>query len=558
MQKVEAEKDAARSASPQHWMQLQLARTGRSLEACAAWLELRPGLVLLLLAILYCAWITHHERQIMLWHDELYTFYIAQAPSFHTMLHWANTIDLNPPLYYIAARFCMHLLPAGRLAVRLPSIVAYATAMLCAYVFVSRRMTPLYGALAALILMMPNFSFYALQARPYALVLACMGIAAISWQSAQDAHSFPRFAGLAGVFLGSLGLLLSHVLAVFALAALMVAEAARAIGRRKIDWPMTAALCLPWVACITYLPLLHHQGTQAYPPAFQGTPVMLGAQFAYLWMFIAPSIATTAVILVLLGPTGDAKQTQRQDLSRAETIFALGLLAVPFATVLLFLQAHAAYFDRYGLAASLGLAILFPHWFAQWSKNSSRNALVACGVFFFAAFPITSLAKIVKRSFFSKPMPVQMSGSANLRLASIHRDLPFVDASGLTFLEMNRREAPEFLTRVYYLEDSVADMQYAHATIFEELSIVKTLFPIRGQVEDYSKFTAQHRQFLVLGTYTYPEDWLLRKLRADGARLEFLGISDNTYKDHELYLVTMGAAQEQPEPQPEAHTHSPN
>ncbi len=539
MQNAKTESSSEKIASQDRAMQFFFARLGRHLETCAAWLELRPVLLLLLLAGLYCGWILHHEHGNMLWHDELYTFYIAQAPSFRTMLHWANTVDLNPPLYYIAARFCMHILPAGRLAVRLPSIVAYAVAMLCAYMFVSRRLTPLYGVLSAFILMMPYFSLYALQARPYALVLACLGIAAISWQSAQGARSFSRYTGLAGVFLGGLGMLLSHVLAVFALAALMVAEAARAMSRRKIDWPMTAALCLPWVACITYLPLLRHHATQVYPPAFQGTPVMLGAQFAYLWMLIAPFLAMTAVILVLLGPTGDAERALRQDLSREETIFALGLLAVPLATVLLFMHAHAAYFVRYGLVSGLGLAILFPHWFAQWSKNSSRNALVACVVFLFAAFPIASLAKRVKQNFFLKPIPVQMSGSANIRLESIQRGLPFVDASGLTFLEMNRRETPEFLKRVYYLEDSVADMQYAHATIFEELSIVKTIFPIRAQVEDYAQFTQQHRQFLVLGTYTYPEDWLLRKLRADGARLEFLGISDNTYKDHELYLVTM-------------------
>ena len=558
MQKVQAEKESARSASHPHWMQWRLARAGRSLETCAAWLELRPGLVLLLLAILYCAWITRHERQSMLWHDELYTFYIAQAPSFRTMLHWANTVDMNPPLYYIAARFCMHLLPAGRLAVRMPSIVGYATAMMCTYAFVSRRMTPLYGALGVFILMMPDFSYYALQARPYALMLACIGIAAVSWQSAQSPRSLSRLAGLAGVFLGSLGLLLSHVLAVFALAALVVAEAARAVGRRKIDWPMTAALSLPWVACITYLPLLHYHSTQVYPPAFQATSVMLGSRYAYIWMFMAPSLAMTAVIFALLGPAGDAEQTQRQYLSGAETLFALGLLAVPFAAVLLFLHAHAAYFNRYGLAASLGLAILFPYGLARWGKGSSRNALVACVVFFFAAFPVTALMKIVKRNFFSNPIPVQMSGSENLRLESIQSGLPFVDASGLTFLEMNRREAPEFLQRVYYLEDFVADKQYARATIFEELTVVKTMFPIRAQVQDYSQFTQQHRQFLVLGTYTYPEDWLLRKLLADGARLDFLGIIDNSYKDHELYLVTMGAAQPEPDPQTEARTHSPN
>jgi hypothetical protein len=40
----------------------------------------------------------------------------------------------------------------------------------------------------------------------------------------------------------------------------------------------------------------------------------------------------------------------------------------------------------------------------------------------------------------------------------------------------------------------------------------------------------------------YPEDWLLRKLRADGDSLHDLGKFESTYKDADLYEVTLNSS----------------
>ena len=65
---------------------------------------------------------------------------------------------------------------------------------------------------------------------------------------------------------------------------------------------------------------------------------------------------------------------------------------------------------------------------------------------------------------------------------------------------------------------------------------------LHGHVAPYHQFLAQHSRFFVIGTYTYPEDWLLRKLDADGAILIYRGKIRSTYKDDDLYEVNAAPA----------------
>jgi hypothetical protein len=122
---------------------------------------------------------------------------------------------------------------------------------------------------------------------------------------------------------------------------------------------------------------------------------------------------------------------------------------------------------------------------------------------------------------------------------SVRTDLPFVAASGLTFVEMDQREPPEFVGRLFYLTDRDAATRYAHASIFEHIRVLQEWSPMRAHVEYYRAFVTQHPRFLVLGTPGYPEDWLLAKLKDDGAEIRLIGSQDTGYKDRNLYEVTV-------------------
>src|ERR1051325_1232310 len=85
-------------------------------------LEKRPLLVVGILACVYASLVfTPIGRR--MWFDELFTYYIAQAPSISQLLDGIAHVDLNPPLSYILVRFCHKLFGASEVATRLPSTV---------------------------------------------------------------------------------------------------------------------------------------------------------------------------------------------------------------------------------------------------------------------------------------------------------------------------------------------------------------------------------------------------------------------------------------------------
>ena len=94
--------------------------------------------------------VTSLQARRELWHDELYTYYIAKAPSI-SQLFQEIKLDLNPPLMYLAERASLHVLGDNNYAARFPSIIAFLFGSLCFYAFVSRRLRPVYGILAMLV-----------------------------------------------------------------------------------------------------------------------------------------------------------------------------------------------------------------------------------------------------------------------------------------------------------------------------------------------------------------------------------------------------------------------
>ena len=74
------------------------------------WVDEHPRFTLaVLFAIYICAHLGYSLR-VPLWHDELFTYYIAQAPTVRELLHLTRTIDLNPPLSYLITRVTFHIL----------------------------------------------------------------------------------------------------------------------------------------------------------------------------------------------------------------------------------------------------------------------------------------------------------------------------------------------------------------------------------------------------------------------------------------------------------------
>jgi hypothetical protein len=128
-------------------------------------------------------------------------------------------------------------------------------------------------------------------------------------------------------------------------------------------------------------------------------------------------------------------------------------------------------------------------------------------------------------------------------LDAVDPGLPLVAGSGPTFLELDRYEDAPLAQRLYLLTNHEAAATIVHNTVFDHYELLKAVFPIRGQVEPYCAFVREHPQFLVLGSYNYPDTWVLRKLEMDGARLSIVATyDDGVIEEHQIYKVSVEGA----------------
>ena len=99
-----------------------------------AWAERREKFLfaaMLIVALARCLW----EADRQMGFDELFTYYIARLGSIAEIVR-AVPADGNPPLYYLLAHATHRLVDQPELAIRLPSVAAFAVTLLCVHRFV--------------------------------------------------------------------------------------------------------------------------------------------------------------------------------------------------------------------------------------------------------------------------------------------------------------------------------------------------------------------------------------------------------------------------------------
>lgn len=534
---------------------------------------------------LACGWgRIHNLASRHLDHDELFTFYIAQAPSLRQLIQYTHTIDLHPPLSYLLVRASFALFGVSSWSCRLPFLLAYLAATALLFVFLSRLLSPLYGLIATLLLWSTPFSFLANEARPYAMLLCFTALLLVSWYRAteEDGPGSRRWA-IAIVAASGFGLLLSHVFGVLAYAAFFGAELVRLWIRRKPDWPLRAALLVPLVSVITYLPLIHNRSVMLSTPQYRATPRYM---VSFYWESIRFMVTPLALIalLALLWPVF-RRQPPDVPVARPRAIrapFALLLVSlslVPLAIGILFARTGTAFFGRYGVAWLVPLALV-PALLLSYRTQSNRLAgttiaLLLALVFFFnttgkawlleqasSVLPPVAAARMLYAFALPPLIPVDIAPVPSYlqgELASAPRvshfdsiapELPIVANTGLTFMELDRQETAQVAQRLYMLADDEAASTIAHDTVFAHFELVKEAFPIRGKLAPYCAFIAAHPRFVAVGAYNHPQGWLLKKLDRDGAELRVIGTCEGYSEDCQIYEINVRRAQCQNPSQP--------
>jgi len=478
------------------------------------------------LSALYCVLIDLqiHRR---VWFDELLTYYIAKAPTLSRVTYLVKLWDLNPALLHWLAHVCLLLTGGKMVAIRLPSVVAFYFTSLLLYLYSARKLSRAYAALPVLILWYSPIFVYATEARPYAL-LACFFCAVLLLRDlaiSGQRHGWM----LGGIALCSAGLLFSHVLAPLSLLPFLAAEIWRLKERRSPDYPLWTALFLPLVLVISYRPFVKNYETIIYYPlAFQATLRKLLSFYGHVFSGVA--IPVCAILLAGLIATKGKWTWRVSSWPRSEKILFAALALVPVLLDLMMMYGHAPFWGRYCITSVIALYFLFAILVSYGLRHLATAGYLAVS----AACLVLTIGRIIVPTVRDRLHPPPASAAF---LANLRPDLPIVAASGMTFVEMGQYESREVSSRLFYLLDRSAAIQFAHATIFEDLADFQKSLDLAGHVENYTKFTHNHRDFLVFGTLNYPEDWLLRKLSSDHSVIVPLGAYETPYKDKTVFEV---------------------
>ncbi len=504
-----------------------------------------PRLVLLALCLLTLLVGAVRGATKPFWSDELATVHIAEAPSWGGMIARSQKADLNPPLEPTLVRLSCSVFGPHEFGGRLPSILAFTVFVGALFLLFLRHFPLWWAAFGALLPLISEPASYALtETRPYALLLASLGLAFLAYE---DLREDTRHSLLARpiLFLGLCGLLLSHIFGSYAVAAFLFAEAVRTMRTRRIDWGMWALLLVPLLCCITYLPLLRQQsgGSVMIYSEYSRTSIKQAFRVYYDLLAIPTSALTKLALVIIFFMPFFPKKHYLLYISRKLEIWALiaGLMMTPLIVAAVFLihAPYSAFYPRYSLAVIVPGYLLLVGFLAWRSGENGllSRVLAACAVlgvaYTFADMP-RDLQAIAHGGFLGTPAAAQSDGGVH----EVRPDLPLAVNSALHFMVADYELPPDDTTRMVYVTDKKEALRVTHQNATESIADMAKAFELRSRVEPYETFLARNHQFLLLESPAR-NDWFIDDLKEHHAGFQLLENVTFAGNPERLWLVTV-------------------
>ena len=488
------------------------------------------GLVLAGLTVLYLVAVTIGNRRYV-WFDELFTLDIARSTSLQQLWDRVVRFDCTPPTSYLLSRLSMWIFGPTPFGLRFPSMVEFYVGSVATLLYVKRKVGTAFAVLAVLMLWAAGPTlYYAVEARAYALLFMSFACLLLSWETA--IRSQHRNVALLGMAISTLALVGSHVFAPLTLLAFVVAEMVRFHRRREPDYPLWVALLLPMIAMLLYIPLIRLYGGLVFPGNHSQ------ASFRRILSFFDATLNMPIMFLAMLAgllvPPAKEGETTTSKFLPEEIFLFVCLFLSPICLNLVLMRRQGLFYDRYSITSQVATLSALAILLANRLRMNRLAAYAASAVLFFFILK-TQVVHVIRN-----PEPKNAAF-----LVSVHPNLPIVVGAGTAFMEMNHHENDALLSRLYFLKDQQASMQYAHTNYFQDFEAPDVLkragFPFGGNVEPYSSFVGRNRQFLLLGDAVNPTEWVFPKFRLDGASILQVGeySAAMPYADHTLFLVTM-------------------
>jgi len=367
----------------------ELSRIENALTALARLLSEHSNAIVALWLCVVAVSMVGFSRQKPLWADEVIFRWIATLPSVRDIWHaLALGLNTDPPLDHLLTHGLTAIFGAGALVIRLTSIGGICLMLLSLFLTLREFVGPLYALLGLALPFGTIIVDYGYEARPYALMYGCFGLAIYCWVKAGE-NGPNRVAWNLALGLSLAAALACHFYSVFALPAFYLAELVRSQRQRRLNWPTLGAIVGASATVLLYWPIIvgARQYSSAYfeKPSLTSVPTMLAQS---LGQFVIPLFAFLAFVAIFatLGVhfTREHKtETQETLRFRELTALGLGFLLIPvlaWAAGIVVLKAFTA---RYVLHGLLGVFLLLPllasRVFRQ-DRSLALALLMACGL----------------------------------------------------------------------------------------------------------------------------------------------------------------------------------
>jgi len=353
----------------------------------------------LLTAAVSLAW-SHNK---LMSQDEMYAFQTYSMPTVAELVHVQRTepISLDPLLYPLLSHAAMKAFGASEFALRLPALLGFLLMQVCLFFFVRNVAGERAGVVAAAFPALTATLFYSAEGRPYGLMLGLYALALWCWQVASKptpqnrdmGHPNSRKWSLAGLAAAIAATINAHYFGILLLVPICAAEGFRSVQRRRMDWPMCAAICAGMAGFAATGPFLQaadefrknyynagtvglHDITLAYRSIFVDyTRMSMSAQ--HLWMVVLVAFAAA-----LLWGCARVVRGREVPIPAAQWVLLLVLAALPFCGYLLARFVTHSIEVRYVLGAVVAISAMLAVAASPWLKRDAvfNTVLVALGL----------------------------------------------------------------------------------------------------------------------------------------------------------------------------------
>ncbi|MGJ5818411.1 hypothetical protein [Paludibaculum fermentans] len=290
------------------------------------------------------------------WFDEILTLQVSRLPTPES--RWQalyEGCDGMPPGYYRINAIIAALPLEDHIRWRAPELLGWLLALVGVYLFVCPVNGRAAGVAAALLLSLTPVSAYAWEARPYALLVGVLALAAACWQ--RIARHWLWTLALALLLILATNL---HYLAPLSVLCFALAEAALSLANRRWRWSVWAAFTAAAIPTFFALPLLLRM-KQDFAAHFWARPEIGGLPYYYGNLLGFP-LALSLVFLafgflyllrsILHQPPASARWQAQ--------VLALSLLCLPIISLVFTLATNGGFNERYTMPVVIGYAAAIP------------------------------------------------------------------------------------------------------------------------------------------------------------------------------------------------------